>query len=217
MSFFFEKHQLPIDKQTLRDILNKVISPRLKKYGLVWNGNYLWFDQPRDSIRCVFYYTLLKGETGTFTWGVCPDFIPTITASNKLQFHRTDKNVKPLLFDWPNEYANSFSGGNLKNGVTTHWGEKDTERSVKDLMDRYEDKIFNWFKTASSLQGLIQIAESQVEIGKSYNIHYPNPKLVLAFLYSKALQKDKAMQMIEFLNIDQLLKQDLIKRIENQA
>lgn len=217
MSFFFKEHKLPIHKQTLRDILNRVISPRLKKCGLVWNADYLWFDQPHDSIRFVFHYTLLKGETGTFTWGVCPDFIPTITTSNKLQFHRTDKSVKPLLFDWPNEYTNSFSGGNLKNGVTTHWGKKEAERSIKDLMDRYENQIFNWFKTASSLDGLIQIAERQIETGKSYNIHNPNPKLVLAFLYGKTSQKDKAMQMIELLNTDQLLKEDLIMRIENQA
>lgn len=217
MSLFFKEPKLPIDKQTLRDILNKIISPRLKNYGLVWNGKYLWFDQPHDSIRFVFYYTLLKGETGTFTWGVCPDFNPTITASNKLQFHRTDKSVVPLLFDWPSEYSNSFLGGSLKNGVTTHWGGKDAERSIKDLMDRYENQIFNWFKTASSLEGLIQIAEKQIEAGKSYNQHNPNPKLVLAFLYGKASQKDKALQMIELLNTDQLLKQDLIVRIENQA
>lgn len=197
--------------------MDKVISPRLKKCGLVWNGNYLWFDQPQNSIRCVFYYTLLKGEQGTFTWGVCPDFIPTITTSNKLKFHRTDKSVTPLLFDWPNEYANSFFGGNLKNGVTTHWGKKDAEQSIKDLMDRYENQIFNWFKTASSLEGLIQISERQVKAGKSYNLHNPSPKLILAFLYSKASQKDRAIQMIEVLNIDQLLKQDLILRIENQA
>ena len=84
-------------------------------------------------------------------------------------------------------------------------------------MDRYESKIFNWFKTASSLEGLIQIAERQIETGKSYNQHSPNPKLVLAFLYCKASQKDKAVQMIELLNIDQPLKRDLIVRIENQA
>ena len=217
MLLFLKKHRSPIDKQTLRGILDKIISPCLKKYGLVWNGNYLWFDQPHDSIRYVFHYTLLKGETGTFTWGVCPDFIPTITTSNRLKFHRTDKSVTPLLFEWPNEYANSFFGGNLKNGITTHWNKKDAERSIKDLMDRYENQMFDWFKTASSLEGLIQIAERQVETGKSYNLHSPNPMLVLAFLYSKASQRDKATKMIEILNIDQLLKQDLIMRIENQA
>ena len=217
MPFFFKSHKVPVDKETLRDILDKVISPRLKTYGLIWDGKYLWFDQPHDSIRLVFQYTLLKGETGTFTWGVCPDFMPTITASNKLQFHRTDKSAIPLLFEWPNEYANAFSGGNLKGGITTHWGKRETERSVKDLMDRYESQILNWFKMASSLEGLIQIAERQVETGNSYDLHSPSPKFVLAFLYGRTSQMDKAIQTLELLNIDQLLKKDLIMRIENQA
>ncbi len=217
MSFFFKEHPLPVDKQTLRDILDRVISPRLKKHGLVWNSKYLWFDQPHDAIRRVFHYVLLKGETGTFNWGVCPDFIPTITPSNKLQFHRTDKSVTPLLFEWPNEYANSFAGGNLKGGITTHWGRRETERSIKDLMDRYENQIAEWFKAASSLEGLTQIAERQVETGKSFNLHNPSPKLVLVFLYSRMSQMDKAIQMIDFLDVDPLLKKDLIRRVENQA
>ena len=217
MSFFFKNNKVPVDKQTLYSILDHLISPRLKNHGLTWNGKYLWFDQPRESIRRVFHYTFLKGETGTFTWGVCPDFIPTITTSNKLQFHRTDKSATPLLFEWPNEYANSFFGGNLKDGITTHWGQRETERSVKDLMDRYESQIFNWFKTASSLEGLIQIAERQIETGKSYDLHSPDPKLVLAFLYGRASQMDKAIQMIEVLNVEDFLKQDLIMRLESKA
>lgn len=126
--------------------------------------------------RGTFFVIHLKGETGTFTWGVCPDFIPTITGSNKLQLHRTDRSVIPLLFDWPNEYANSFLGGKLKNGITTHWGKKDAEHSIKELIDRYENEIFNWFKKASSLQGLIQIAEQQARTGKCYHLHHPNPR-----------------------------------------
>jgi hypothetical protein len=217
MLSFFNSDKSPIDKQTLRQILDNVMSARLKNQGLAWNGDYLWFDQPRDFIRRIFKYTLLKGETGTFTWGICLDFVPTITSSNKLQFHKTDKSVIPILFEWPEEYANAFNGGDLKGGITTHWGKGEAERSIKTLMDRYENPAFKWFEEVSSLEGVINVAEKQVGMGKSYNLHNPNPKLVLAFLYGKTAQRDKAIDMLDLLNLGSSLKDELLSRIESNG
>ena len=217
MLSFFKSDNSLIDKQTLRQILDKVISPRLKKQGLVWDGDYLWFDQPQNSIRRVFKYTLLKGEMGTFAWGICLDFIPTIASSNTLQFHRTDKSVVPILFEWPDEYANSFSGGDLKGGVTTHWGNWKAERSIKALIDRYENRVSRFFEEAMSLEDIVQVAERQIAIGKSYNLHSPNPKLALAFLYGKISQLDKAAHMIDLLNLDQPLKGELLRCLESKG
>ena len=112
MRNFFQNKEL-IDSQTIGDILNEIISPRLAKRGLMWNGKDLWFDQTQNSIRQVFKYSKLKGETGTFVWGVCLDFVPTIV-SDKLKFHRTGKSIQPHLFEWTDEYSSSFFGGRLE-------------------------------------------------------------------------------------------------------
>lgn len=206
-------HKSPIDAHTLRQFLNEIISPRLANRGLVWNGQNLWFTQPSNSIRNVFQYNKLKGETGTFTWGVCLDFIPT-PSSNRLIFHRTDKSVKPLLFEWTDEYSNSFFGGNIAEGITTHWGHKETKKSISKLLDKYEEKINNWFNHASTFEDLLEIAQRQIEIGKSYNFHNPDPKLILAFLQAKLHQYDEATRTIKDLGVDENLKMSLLNQVD---
>jgi len=201
-----------VDSHTVGQILDEIISPRFCNRGLVWNGKYLWFDQPKNSIRQVFGYSRLKGETGTFVWGVCLDFVPTIS-SNKLKFHRTDKSVTQHLFEWTDEYSNSFIGGQLDGGITTHWGNQGTKNSIHHLFDKYEQKINKWFDRASTFEHLIDIAEQQIKTRKSYNFHSPDQRLVLAFLQAKSNQFSNATKTIDLLNIDDSLKQLLLNQI----
>ena len=201
-----------VDSHTVGQILDEIISPRFCNRGLVWNGKYLWFDQPKNSIRQVFGYSRLKGETGTFVWGVCLDFVPTIS-SNKLKFHRTDKSVTQHLFEWTDEYSNSFIGGHLDGGITTHWGNQETNNSIHHLFDKYEQKINKWFDRASTFEHLIDIAEQQIKTGKSYNFHSPDQRLVLAFLQAKSNQFSNATKTIDLLTIDDSLKQLLLNQI----
>ena len=154
----------------------------------------------------------MKGETGTFVWGVCLDFVPTIS-SNKLKFHRTDKSVTPQLFEWTDEYSNSFFGGQLDGGITTHWGKRETKNSIHHLFDKYEQKINQWFDRASTIENLIGIAEQQIKAGKSYNFHSPDQRLILAFLQAKTNQLDNATKTINLLALDDNLKELLIKQI----
>jgi len=125
--------------------------------------------------------------------------VPTIS-SNKLNYHRTGKSVTLHLFEWTDEYMNSFSGGKLENGPTTHWGENEAKRSITRLFDQYEKKIFDWFERANSIERLIEIATRQIQEGKSYNMHSPDPQFVLAFLLAKAGQPDKAILTFEQLD-----------------
>lgn len=205
-----------IDNQTTRNILNEIISPRLAKRGLIWNGKDLWFDQTKNSIRQVFKYSKLKGETGTFVWGVCLDFVPTIV-SEKLKFHRTEKNIQPHLFEWTDEYSNSFCGGRLEGGITTHWGKQEAQTSISQLINKYEEKINNWFDRASTLEHIIKIAEQQITTGKSYDFHSPDQRLVLAFLQAKAKQFDNATNTINQLPLDNNLKELLLKQISKSG
>ena len=211
MTDFFQNKEL-IDSQTLENILNEIISPKLANRGLVWNGKDLWFEKPQNSIRQVFKYLKLKGEAGTFVWGVCLDFVPTIS-SNKLKFHRTDKTVQPHLFEWTDEYANSFFDGKLEGGITTHWGKQRAKNSIIKLFDKYEQKINNWFDRASTFENIIEIAEHQIATGKSYNFHSPDQRLVLAFLQAKTKQLNTAANSIKQLSLDNNSKELLLKQI----
>jgi len=94
----------PMDSTSLKMNLDHALSPRLTKAGLKYHGNYLWLSSNENSIRKVSTYNLLQGNQGPISWGVCFDFIPTISA-NKLKIHKTDKSVVLHLFEWTDEYA----------------------------------------------------------------------------------------------------------------
>ncbi len=213
----FFKAKSPVDKETLNRILQETVSARLEKKGFKWDGSSLWFKDNKSSIKQVFQYVRLKGEQGTFAWGVCLDFVPTISGG-KMKYHRTDKSVKLHLFEWTEEYANSFFGGQLGNGVATHWGETEAKQSIARLFDKYQKEILDWFESASSIDNLIEIAKRQIQTERSYIVHSPNPKFVLAFLLAKSGQLDKAMftfeQLPEYKDNEELkikIRQELMK------
>jgi hypothetical protein len=188
----------PIAKETLNRILEETISTRIEKKGFKWDKNSLWFTDNKNSIRQVIKYVKLKGEAGTFFWGVCLDFVPTIS-DNKVIYHRSEKNVTLHLFEWTDEYANAFFGGQL-GGVTTHYGENEARQSIARLFDNYENKIFGWFENANTIDNLIRIATQQIQAEKSYTMHSPDPKFILAFLLAKAGQLDKGILTYEQLS-----------------
>lgn len=197
-----------INGNTLRAILDEIISPKMHEHGMKWNGNNLWFDSSVNSIRRVFQYSHLKGGQGTFTWGVCIDFIPTIS-SNKLKFHKTDKSVYMHLFEWTDEYLNS----ELEGGITSHWGVHAAQSSISLLLSKYEKRIFNWFQNADTLDKIIDIAKFQIETGKIYSHHYPDPKLILAFLQAKTNQPEAAIKTVNQLALEDHFKELLLNQL----
>ena len=199
LNIFSWNNKSLIDATTLQQILDELLTPRLERLGLAKAIDYLWYEPTLKEIRQGFSYTLLKGATGTFTWGVKLDFIPMVS-SGKVVYHKSAKKYVHHLFEWTDEYASSFNGGQLAGGVTTHFGLQEGRKSIATLFERYEQKIISWFDTASSIENLIGIAERQVSIGKHYDIHHPRPKYVLAFLYAKAKQLDKATKLFDSLN-----------------
>ncbi len=207
----------PIDKETLNRILQETISDRLEKKGFKWDKNSFWFTDNSNSIRQVLKYVKLKGEQGTISWGVCLDFIPTISG-NKIKFHHTEKSVTLHLFEWTDEYANSFYRKQLDNGMTTHWGEHEAKQSISKLFDNYEKRIFDWFEKTNSIDNLIEIATRQTQTGKSYNMHSPNTKFILSFLLAKSGQLEKAIttfeELLEYNDNEEMrikIRQELIK------
>src|SRR5690348_8466506 len=212
----FSNDKSVIDAKTLQQILDETLAPKLQQIGLTKATNYSWHEQTLKEIRHGFSYTHLKGATGTFTWGVNLDFLPIIHRS-KLEYHKSLKKYLHHLFEWTNEYSSSFTGGQMQNGITTHWGFKAAKKSIASLFDRYEHKIIKWFDTANSIENLVDIAERQVSFGKYYDIHFPRPKYVLAFLYAKTNRLDEAIKLFEafdlfyFDNNDELKEQIRMK------
>lgn len=196
LNFFGFNKPTIIDKATLIQILDETISPSLEKNGLVRTGNYQWHETTLKQIRCGFSYMHLKGAAGTFSWGVNLDFVPLVINS-KIVYHKSAKNYLHHLFEWPDEYANSFYGGELNGGVTTHFGAKKAKHSILRLFDQYEEKIMAWYNRNSTLEALIQTAEQQLVEGKHYKHHTPGANYTLAFLYAKTKRLDRAIELFD--------------------
>ena len=205
------KKNSPIDKETLIRILDETVSTRLENKNFKYVNGSVWHTDNKNSITQVIKYVKLKGEQGTFCWGVCLDFVQTIS-DNKMKYHGTNKSVTLHLFEWPNEYY----GTQTSNNLSTHWGEKEARQSIKKLFNNCEKKILDWFENSNNINSLIGIANRQIKTGKDYNLHSPNPKYVLAFLLAKNGEIDKAIstfeQLSEFDNNEELrnkIKQEL--------
>lgn len=190
--------------------LNKVITPRLSNIGLNSHSDYLWLSKSANSTRKVFKYNLLKGNQGTFTWGACFDFIPTVSG-NTLKFHRTEKGIVMHLFEWTDEYASSFDGGKLDGGGISHWDANKLGKSIDRLLDKHENKMIDFFAGTSSIEKSITTTEKQIHDQKRYNLHSPDPKYILPFLLARNNQVEEGLLALKELTY---LDDDLRTRIE---
>ncbi len=151
-------------------------------------------------IRSGLQYSFLKGNQGTFTWGLCINYVPLISGNN-LRFCRTEKSFKFHLFEWTDEYSNSFMGGKMTNGVVVHSDSKKTRQALVNLVRMYVPKIQHWLENLRSIDQIINCAELQVSIGKHYNLHYPNAKYILPFLFAKQHLSNQALLQFQFLDL----------------
>jgi hypothetical protein len=192
------KKEDPITKTFLKTILNETLTPLLKTLGLTkYNGEYLWYSDFNDEgIKFVFKYTLMKGESGLFSWGVCIEDIPTYTQTKELKNHRTDKSTTLHLWDWPKGYSKSFEGGGRPTDLISHWGEKECRQTINEVFNKYSSEIELWYRKASTTAGCLELANGQIDKGGAYNVHFPNPKYVLIFLTAKLGDKVKAFELL---------------------
>jgi len=206
----------PVNSETLKEILNKHISPVLSKIGLEWDGNNQWISPSENTTRKIFKHQVGKGLMGTFIWGISYDFLPIISGG-KIILQRTFKSAKPHLFEnsiTTNAFGNTKS--DLQNGITTTWGEKECNKSVSELILKKEQEIFDWFNNASTFQGSLDIANRQMT-NNNYNTHWPNPKYVAAFLKAKIGDKENGLALLEQVQNERLnIEQELFEKIEKR-
>merc|ERR1711974_648 len=132
---------------------------------------------------------------GTFIWGNSYDFLP-ILSGKKIIYQRTFKSAKPQLF----EYSTTINGfinakSDLERGITTTWGKKECDKSIKLLIRDKKEEIFNWFNNASSLKSSLEIANKQIE-DEEYFTRWPNPKYVASFLNAKIGNKEIGLELL---------------------
>lgn len=199
-----------LNKAQLNTILEDIVSPVLSKKDLTAQRAGTWTSAFINGIAKIFSYTQLKGGQGTFTWGVCFNFLPTFSAG-QIKFTRTENSAKPHLFEWTDEYANSFFGGNLKGGICSEWGEQEARSSIKYLLNKYQARIFAWYDSASSIEGAIKIARYQANIGRSYKYHSPSPEFVLAFLLARIGATEDALAQFDKFSHTQMDQEQLEK------
>ena len=180
---FFSK-QPNLDADGRKRLLDEVITPAIAAMGLEKKGDYVWHTSGSAAIRHGLEYTLLKGDQGTLTWGVCLDFVPLASGSS-LKLYKTEKAFKFHLFEWTDEYMTSFSGGNMSGGVIHHTDSKRTKEALIKLLGRYIPKAKLWLDTCNNIDQITKTAEQQANTGGGYNLHHPNPKYILPFLYAK--------------------------------
>ena len=195
----FSKQQ-NLDADGLKKLIDEVITPVVIGLGMEQKDDYLWYCSGANEIRSGLQYSLLKGDQGTLTWGLCLNYVPLISGNN-LRFCRTERSFKFHLFEWTDEYSNSFSGGKMTNGVVAHSDIRGTKEALQNLVKRYTPKIQNWLESVQNTDQIIKCAELQINEAKHYKLHYPNAKYILPFLYAKKHIGDHAIEQFESLDL----------------
>ena len=196
------------------DWIKQTLNQRVNQLGLKnWDGNYTWSsDFNANGIKFVLKYTLMKGNQGTFSFGVCTNFIPSIQKHKKVVFHTAPKKPVLQLFDSAYGWRNSFQGEKLSDTVS-HWSEKDFERDLNKLLKKYTSIIQDWFKSNQTLEQLITTSSKQTQ-DESYKINHPSPLFIYGYLLATNNQEKEGINQIKsyyssLIQNQQEFKQDL--------
>ena len=90
-------------KLLIRENLTPLIEEKLQMKQI---GDYVWASEYADGRRKVLSLFKINDAYATFQWGWNFDFVPRITAGNRIVWARTDKSVYTHIF----ELSEDFSG-----------------------------------------------------------------------------------------------------------
>lgn len=188
---------------------DKLISPKVSKYGLKWHGSYYWVGENINGIRNIVQYNRFtrSGNRGFISWGIALDFV-MVPKGKKLTFNRTEQTAIIHIGEYSEGYAKSFVGEKMVdgNGVSSHYSQV-AEKTITQAIEGELKNIASFFKRANSIEGIIQIAEDQINNPKSpiYNMKFPSQAYILSFIYARNGQMKLAY---EYLKRDRYLSEE---------
>lgn len=167
-------------------IFKEIVTPKFATIGLNnWDGKYLWFsDFNEEGIKHVIEYNVFKYYGGSFTFGNCFSFVPTISGKNLIN-HRTEKSTKIIylkrLEGWQNKMENNSP---INPDKISTVNEKKFRDSLNKVLTENIPKLNKWFQENRTIEeniaGLLtDIKNPPFEIGqRTISFQY-----VLGFLY----------------------------------
>ncbi|MCC7452647.1 MAG: hypothetical protein IT222_00665 [Crocinitomix sp.] len=170
-------------------ILNEIATPKFSEIGLKnWNGKYLWFsDFNEDGIKFVVEYNVFKSFGGCFSFGICYDFVPSISAQNKLIYHKTDKSTKIIYYKRLEGWQKSLQMHSTINpDKISTINEVKFRNSLNYVIENNLPKLQKWFyENRTSEQNIKNLL---------YDINHPTTEIgrriisfeyILSFIYAK--------------------------------
>lgn len=181
------------------EIFQEKVTPQFAEIGLTnWNGKYLWFSDFNEyGVKHVVEYNVFKGFGGSFTYGNCFNFIPTIS-NGKWVNHRTDKSTAILFFNRLEGWQKSFKANSILNPdrISTV-NEKKFNSSLDIVLKNNLPKLKQWFSENETIKqninSLVLMAENPpYEIGQRViSFEY-----LLAFLHAHECDYNEAESWI---------------------
>lgn len=170
------------------EIFQEIVTPKFAKIGLNnWNGKYLWYSNfNEDGVKHVIEYNVFKYYGGSFSFGNCFNFVPTISGK-KLINHRTDKSTKIIYYKrlegWQKKMKNNSS---INPDKISTVNEQKFRKSLNRVLIENIPKLKLWFDETNTIEknisGLLtDIKNPPYEIGQRIiSFEY-----ILGFLYKK--------------------------------
>jgi len=169
-----------IGGKAVSDKLDRIISPRLSQFGVVWRGDNNWVAAGSVAIRRVLRLLPLKGSRAVISWGYSLSFVPHISGT-QLLYHKTFKSARLDVFDWPASYARSFSEATSFESIDLFTGR--FESSLNEYFDAEIANVALWFERVRDLTGIeVELRRQIASASLAYRLHYPSPSYILPFV-----------------------------------
>lgn len=188
-NLFYKKNKLKEEEKSI--IIDDTIQDFLSSLGMEKYAKYTWLEKGGSQIHKIFKYVNLKGNSGTFLWGIHVCNLPTQIVKE----FKISKADTPHLFEWTTEYSETFIKGMFENSVIRQEDSSSFKRNLKIVLDSNKDKIINWYEKATRIEHLITLTQEQIDFGRYYNLHSPDPKIILLLLFINTNQRDKATNL----------------------
>jgi len=171
----------------IEGMLNTIVSPKFETIGLSNSSyKYLWNNEYNtEGIKKMIRFSY-RGTQGNFMIGTHFKFIPVLNTENEL------KNKPKIL------HLHEDRGYFNPNNEISLWNKKFFKKSLVTFINDNFNKIDDYLNTSQTIESNIDTAIRQLESPLlKYTIHDPNPKYILAFLYAKIGEREKAFETME--------------------